>query len=232
MKFNPFSFLFESEVSPHARTLRTNAIEKLRDAYFTFYGNARASREEPRMGIYDWATLFIPAALGHAEVYLKNHTQSRFSFMHSPLYYLNKLLVIPKFIFSLVAAVITAPVTLATAAIVRVIDGDGMDEVMAIEGQQKEGPRIRLGDLMKGANSHMQAMRCFEKTDAHIKFSVVGFGGKGNPHYGFFLPTPTDDVMQLLTRYNIGQINNVAPDTVAQGNEDQFLSSMNITPRP
>ncbi|MGQ3892657.1 hypothetical protein [Legionella sp. CNM-4043-24] len=211
MKFNPFSFLFESPDSPHARSLRTTFSEKWMDAFRVFYGDARARRAEPRMGIYDWLTLFIPAGLNRMEVYLEQTPDSSFSFMYKPLQLLNNALTVPKAMVSIIAAIVTTPVILITAGVVRAIDGDGRERLLEIVGKQEPaGPVYQLSALLSQPDIDLECLKCEVKGNEQITLRAYGpMGLEGRRMYDFFLPaTPAN--MALLTRYNVGGINNIA----------------------
>lgn len=67
--FNAFFGIFETKVSPHARTLRTTLAEKLRDAFFVvagdinFFGHffgPHSSDLKKHIGLFDYLTFCIP----------------------------------------------------------------------------------------------------------------------------------------------------------------------------
>lgn len=66
MRLNPFSFIFESTRVPHARTLRTTFFQKFKDSFNVVGGIGLTSLinyEKKSLGLYDYATLFIPFVL-------------------------------------------------------------------------------------------------------------------------------------------------------------------------
>jgi|GEM_PF-5435335 len=119
MRFNPFHNIFESSAYPNARTLRTSLGVKFRDSFNVIYGNTLTTdSEKARMGLFDYATAFIPAALNRWEA----HLDRTGSWGMLPLAAINLVHKIPRFILSGVAAVLAFPITWLTHSIARGVD--------------------------------------------------------------------------------------------------------------
>ncbi|CAM2949472.1 hypothetical protein [Legionella worsleiensis] len=221
MRFNPFSFLNESRDNPHARTLRTSFSEKLDDTYSVFYGDVYTSSRDARMGLFDWATLGITAFLARSEVYMNNSTTLWSLLLGVPVYALNRMLDIPRFLVSFIAKIAAAPITFLVSEIVRLVDRiqcpNGLEEVGMIQGTVKSNwmssskpvnERVMsLEQLFKESNSGINNMYCTKITSDQIEMHIFGFSSEGPPTYTFMCDRNNEHANRFF-RYNIGKINN------------------------
>lgn len=62
-RFSPFSWLFETQEYPHARTLRSSLPHKFKDSFFVATGKINDKNNTIVTGLFDYVTGFIPFAL-------------------------------------------------------------------------------------------------------------------------------------------------------------------------
>ncbi|MGQ3891163.1 hypothetical protein [Legionella sp. CNM-4043-24] len=223
MRVNPFSFLYESRIHPHARTLRTSFPEKWRDTFSVFYGDIYTSKREARMGLFDWATLGITAFLARSEVHLWGTSCSLWRLPLAILAYaLNRMIIVPRFLISAITAIAATPFTLLAAGIVRLVDWsqcpNGLDETGLVEGTVKANwlssskpvnkRHISLGQLFRESNSNLNDMFCTKITSDRIKMRVCGRTLESPTTYTFTCERNNVHANRFF-RYNIGRINNV-----------------------
>ncbi|CAM2949331.1 hypothetical protein [Legionella worsleiensis] len=221
MRFNPFSFLNESRDNPHARTLRTSFSEKLGDTFSVFCGEIYPRREEARMGLFDWATLGIPAFLARSEVYMSNSYNPWFLLLKFPVYGLNRMLDISRFLVSVIATFTAAPITFLAAGIVRLVDRiqcpNGLEEVGMVQGNVKSNwmssskpvnERVMsLEQLFRESRSGINNMYCTKITSDQIEMRISGRSFEGPSTYTFMCDRNNEHTNRFF-RYNIGKINN------------------------
>ncbi|MBA3537715.1 MAG: hypothetical protein H0T84_14085 [Tatlockia sp.] len=148
---NPFAFLFESKIYPHARTLRTSLGQKFLDSFNVFYGDT-ASEVEATIGLFDIFTLGIPASLDRLTVYLSQrldellieeelHPTSDWDIalvkaVKTLNFIFNQM---PRFLFSTFFALVAfLPITLPIHLIARTVDyfsDDSLSEALTVKNE-------------------------------------------------------------------------------------------------
>jgi len=175
------------------------------------------------MGLFDWATFGITAFLARTEVYLWGPS---FSLWRLPLAILtgalNRMIIVPRFLVSAIAAVAATPFTLLAAGIVRLVDRHqcptGLDEPGMVEGTVKSNwlssskpvnkTNTSLGQLFRESNSSLNDMYCTKITSERIKMLVRGRTPESPATYTFTCDRNAVHANRFF-RYNIGHINNV-----------------------
>lgn len=136
-RFNPFAFLFETNNWPHARTLRSSLTTKLADAARVIMG------EYTHAGLFDYATLFIPASIQILYYWCKQEKLNLFSSpevkllaesFYYPLGFLNVVGSGLRHLVGYTLTALTSPITLLVHGVSRLVDGTGMEDALDVQG--------------------------------------------------------------------------------------------------
>ncbi|WP_146740019.1 hypothetical protein [Legionella quinlivanii] len=156
--FNPFSGIQEAKRTPHARTLRTSLSQKIKDTYFIFAGN------ENHVGIYDYASLFIPRLL-------ENVLPWRWAFA----FYILRAIV------SGAATTLVLPIVLIVHAVSESIAWNYKKQAMELKGYEIGGDlengklqRLSCAEFLERNNLDIEDIQVtVEKLDPHLQKTFI-----------------------------------------------------------
>lgn len=130
LKDHPLKGIIESTRFPHARTLRTSFVQKIKDAFFVFAGtilggtstktssfNGEVSTEtyyQNHAGLLDYATLFIPRLINYLFALAWWETNNAFlNFLGALLFIINGPLLLARYLIAGALTIISLPIILA-----------------------------------------------------------------------------------------------------------------------
>jgi hypothetical protein len=208
MRFNPFHNIFETPNYPHARTLRTNLGVKFRDSFNVINGNTRSRHGRERMGLFDYATLFIPAYLNRLEIYLDKQGSG----MAPVVWFANLFHRIPRFFLSLTATMLAFPVTLGIHGIARLVDNlsdQNLDDALRTQNQEGQTLLSFIHQHRSILGGHRHSIERLQATydDKQVEMTLPRFkGGRTDP----FIIANTDPHYAALFTHNIGGMRKVS----------------------
>ncbi|ASQ44891.1 hypothetical protein [Legionella clemsonensis] len=203
--FNPFSGIIETRNTPHARTLRTSLKTKFSDAFYAFHGTLNNVGKPNHVGLFDYATLFIPtAAFLLLQWCLNNKEYNRIAWLlFIPSAAINIPIYGARLAFSALATLISAPVTLAVQGIVHLFNRDVREKALTIQLTTPLGYPRTLREFLKQKALDLESLEAkiesvdAERTQLHIVFAkktedkkthritywpIEGYGIKSEPH--------------------------------------------------
>lgn len=134
---NPFTGIIEAKHVPHAKTLRTSLRQKFKDTFEVFAGNnfiaGVIANKQPHIGLYDYATLFIPMLL---QIILPFS-----SYFFRPL----------RFVVSAVAMLISAPIVMLVHLFASGISSKTKQEALGVEVKkfdERQSSYLTLNDVL------------------------------------------------------------------------------------
>lgn len=239
---NPFHFIFESEIYPHARTLRTSLGRKFLDSFSVIHGDMSVTKEEPTFGLFDVLTLGLPGALARLDAWItERYNQLRRndedSDLEATLYIVSTVVnfifnQVPRFLFSGIAAIVAfLPITLPTHLITNLFDkyrDDSMSKALSLEGTGNK----TLKEALTWHNSYnntsglhnIEELQSEKQSEETIVLYLPDDGGKWVRRDLFtFRYRPNDQGVKALFTHNIGQVTNQFPDQAKQFAQQEIV---------
>ncbi|MBA2656569.1 MAG: hypothetical protein H0U70_06230 [Tatlockia sp.] len=165
--YNPFAELFETKVYPHARTKRTSLGRKIVDTFNVIAGREPFFSDKPHLGLFDYATLFIPAIL----VILVNwcgHQPKQNLFagvIYIPLILINIPLILLRYTFAALGTLVSLPFIIAAHILSYSVDTEVFEEALAIQGIQHssdgkvKGEKISLTQFLQNEEMDIEDLK-------------------------------------------------------------------------
>jgi hypothetical protein len=239
---NPFSFIFESKIYPHARTLRTSLGQKFLDSFEVLYGDT-ASEVEATIGIFDIFTFGIPASLDRLTVYLSQrldellmeaelHPTSDWDIaLVKAVKTLNFIFnQVPRFLFSAFFAVVAfLPITLPVHLIARTIDffsDDSLSEALVVKNQYGE----TLEESLLASDGNIEKVKAEIRTPSTLTKAIYLYmpfdEEKRQEELGRFVYDKNSYAIKALFTHNIGNIANQYQEEAKEILEPAFNPKM------
>ncbi|KTD40111.1 hypothetical protein [Legionella parisiensis] len=236
---NPLHFIFESEIYPHARTLRTSVGRKFLDSFNVINGDMSTEEEEPTLGLFDVLTLGIPAALARLDVFITERfndllRDDKTNSLELTLFAVGTVINFmfnqaPRFLFSgIVAIVAFLPITLPTHLITILIDNfrdDSMSKAINLKGTGKGGEEKTLKEALTWHNPYNKASGLYNIEELHsekldeerVVLYLPDDGGKWSRRDLFIFKYHSNDQgVKALFTHNIGGVAKQCPEQARQ----------------
>ncbi len=231
---NPLSFIFESKLFPHARTLRTSLKQKFLDSMKVISGSVD-DKDEITIGLFDIVTLGIPAALNGLTMQLTKRFDElsmeaelhaipewEFILLNSVQvlnFFLNKA---PRFLFSgLIAVLAFLPITLPVYLIAKAIDYFRTDN-LALALNAKDEFKETLQEKLLAKTDDEEDFDLEE-----VKATILNSNERKNIHFNIsyferknqficqlnrFVYDKNNYAIRAMFTHNIGDIANLYPE--------------------
>ncbi len=156
LRFSPLAELKETSLYPLARTLRSTFPTKIKDTFKVFSGK---SIDPKHLGIFDYATLFVPYGLNRSKKFFvefinKKQSQSVWVLGASILLLtigsiFEKAFNIARFIFSAVATLLLLPLIALVHGISRLIAKNDYNKALSLAGENEKGEKQSLATYLE-----------------------------------------------------------------------------------
>lgn len=155
----PLTNVFETEHFPHARTLRTSFLYKIKDTYNAIAGKIPGFTSNYHLGIFDYLTLFIPLGLFFLTDFCDFSPKYEFLsvYLRISLLFISILLLIPRVVFSAVATILLLPIIAIVHVISQIVAGQSHTEALSLLGK-KNHEEISLNDYLTGCNINIEKL--------------------------------------------------------------------------
>ncbi|KTC97214.1 hypothetical protein Lgee_1875 [Legionella geestiana] len=147
---SPLREIIETQTYPHARTLRTTFLQKLRDTSHVLLGKPSILSPKPHVGIFDYLTLYIPFVLyKFFELSLENaRKNSLFWVLAAPLFLIGFPFDIARLLFVFAVTLMFSPIIAIVHGISRLAAGQSHTDALSLQGQLQNGKGERLGQFL------------------------------------------------------------------------------------